>query len=305
MNLLKQDSRRKILLGQDGNSLVILLAVNVVLYILLSFYKVIYLVNNSTEDSFRAQVFSWISVPAQPAVFATRPWTMITYMFSHFGFWDLFSSMAWLWCFGHILQSIAGNKRLIPVYLYGGFVASVAFLLSVNLIPAIRINVNSVYPLLGGGPAVMAVAVAATTLVPNYRIFPMLKFPLWALTAVFSIIRVSTVGPGNYGQAIALLTGGAMGFVFAWQLQNGNDWGQWMSDVVNWFNDLFNPYKKKHSFSPREELFYKANQKPFEKTPHVTQQRVDELLDKINSRGYYSLSDEEKDFLKKASKEEL
>ena len=210
-----------------------------------------------------------------------------------------------LWCFGHILQTIAGNRRLVPVYLYGGFAAAVVFLLTVNLIPALRVNVNSVYPLLGGGPAVMAIAIAATTLVPNYRIFPMINFPLWALTAVFGIIRIGSVGPGGYGQAIALLAGGLMGFVFAFQLQKGNDWGQWMSDVVNWFENLFNPYKKNYSYSPKEELFYKANQKPFEKTPHVTQQRVDDLLDKINGLGYHSLTDEEKAFLKKASHEEL
>ena len=292
-------------MGQDGNSLVFLFVTNIILFIVFGFVKVLYLVNDSTEDAFRAQVFSWLSVPAQPSVFATRPWTLITYMFSHFGVWDLFSSMAWLWCFGHILQTIAGNRRLVPVYLYGGFAAAVVFLLAVNLIPALRVNVNSVYPLLGGGAAVMAIAIAATTLVPNYRIFPMINFPLWALTAVFGIIRIGSVGSGGYGQAIALMAGGLMGFVFAFQLQKGNDWGQWMSDVVNWFENLFNPYKKNYSYSPKEELFYKANQKPFEKTPHVTQQRVDDLLDKINGLGYHSLTDEEKAFLKKASREEL
>ena len=305
MTLLQRNIRNKITLGQDGNSLVFLFVTNIILFIVFGFVKVLYLVNDSTEDAFRAQVFSWLSVPAQPSVFATRPWTLITYMFSHFGIWDLFSSMAWLWCFGHILQTISGNRRLVPVYLYGGFAAAVVFLLAVNLIPALRVNVNSVYPLLGGGPAVMAIAIAATTLVPNYRIFPMINFPLWALTAVFGIIRIGSVGPGGYGQAIALMAGGLMGFVFAFQLQKGNDWGQWMSDVVNWFENLFNPYKKNYNYSPKEELFYKANQKPFEKTPHVTQQRVDDLLDKINGLGYHSLTDEEKAFLKNASREEL
>ena len=305
MNILQQGSRKKILLGQDGNSLVFLLAINVILYIILSFTKVVYLLNNSTEDAFRAQVFSWITVPAAPTVFSSRPWSLLTYMFAHFSFWDLFSSMGWLWAFGFILQSLTGNRRLIPVYLYGGLLGSIAFLLSVNLIPAIRVNINSVYPLMGGGPAVMAVAIATTTLSPNYRIFPMLKLPLWGLTLFFVLIRLTTVGPGNFGQAIALLAGGLIGYIFAWQLQKGNDWGQWMSDVVNWADNLLNPNKKVYNFSPKDQLFYKATQEPFQKTPHVTQQRVDDLLDKINSRGYHSLTEEEKDFLKKASSEEL
>jgi hypothetical protein len=78
-----------------------------------------------------------------------------------------------------------------------------------------------------------------------------------------------------------------------------------MTDVANWFDDLFNPEKKQAEPAVKAKLFYKANQKPFEKTPHVTQQRVDDLLDKINLKGYNSLSEEEKEFLKKASREEL
>jgi membrane associated rhomboid family serine protease len=305
MSILQQNSRKKILLGQDGNSLVFLVVFNVILYIVLSFVKILYQLNNSTEEVFKAQVLSWVSVPAQPAVFATRPWTLLSYMVSHFSFWDMFSTMLWLWAFGYILQSLSGNRKLIPVYLYGGLAGSVIFLLSVNLIPPISENINSVYPLLGGGPAVMAVAVAATSLAPRYRIFPMINIPLWAFTAVFILIRISTVGAGNYGHAIALIAGGLMGFVFIWQLQKGNDWGQWMTDVVNWADDLFNPEKKHVKYPVKNQLFYKSNQKPFERTPHVTQQRIDDLLDKINFKGYHSLTDEEKDFLKKASREEF
>ena len=54
-----------------------------------------------------------------------------------------------------------------------------------------------------------------------------------------------------------------------------------------------------------QQRFYKETRKPFEKKPHVTQQKLDEILDKINQEGYQSLSDEEKEFLKKASQEDI
>lgn len=305
MSLLQQNNRKKILLGQDGNSLVLLIIVNVIIFIFLSFIKIVYIVNNSTESVFQAQVLNLLSVPAQPPVFATRPWTLLSYIFMHNGIWELVSSMLWLWGFGHIFQSLSGNKKLIPVYLYGGLAGSVFFLLTVNLIPSLRQNVNSVFPLAGAGPALMALAVATTALAPRYRIFPMINIPLWVLTAVFVILRIGTIRAGNWGHAAALLAGGLMGFVFIWQLQKGNDWGQWMTDVVNWTNGLFNPKKKHVQDPPSKQLFYKSNQKPFKKTPHVTQQRIDDLLDKISSKGYHALTEEEKDFLKKASREEL
>ncbi len=305
MSLLQKNSRKKIHLGQDGNSLLLLIIVNVIIYILLTFIDLIYISNNSTESVFVAQVLNKLSVPAQPAVFAVRPWTILSYMFTHFSIWELLSSMLWLWGFGYILQDLTGNRKLIPVYLYGGIAGSVFFLLAANLIPSLRANVNSIFPLLGAGPALMGVAIAATTLAPRYRIFPMINFPLWGLTALFVLIRVGTVGYANISHTIALVAGGLMGYVFAWQLQKGNDWGQWMTDLVNWGDDLFNPEKKHVQVPPKNQLFYKSNQKPFEKTPHVTQQRIDDLLDKINIKGYHSLTEEEKDFLKKASREEF
>jgi membrane associated rhomboid family serine protease len=306
MSLLQQNSRRKILLGQDGNALVLLIVFNVIVYILLAFTRIVYLTNNSTAEVFDARVLSWLSLPAQPGVFATRPWTLISYMFTHSSVWDLVSSMLWLAGFGYILQDLSGNRRLVPIYLYAGFVGSIVFLLVSNLVPHISENVNSVFPMIGAGPALMGIAVATTAVAPKYRIFPMINIPLWVLTAVFVLIRLGTVGSGNWSFAAALIAGGAMGYVFIWQLQKGNDLGQWMSDVAAWVDDLFNPEKKHSKKAPQKsQLFYKANQKPYERTPHLTQQRIDDLLDKINHRGYNSLTEEEKDFLKKASTEEL
>jgi membrane associated rhomboid family serine protease len=305
MSLLQQNSRKRISLGQDGNSLVLLIVFNIIVYILLNFTRMVYMLNNGTADVFESQVLSYIAVPAQPAVFATRPWTLLLYMFSHYKLLELVSSMLWLWGFGYIFQDLAGNKKLIPVYLYGGLAGSVIFLLAVNLIPSLSQNVNSISPLLGAGPALMALAVATTALAPRYKIFPMINIPLWVLTAVFVLIRLGTVEGGNFGHIAALMAGGLVGYVFVWQLQKGNDWSQWMIDVVNWADDLFRPEKKHFKNPPKNQLFYKSNQKPFEKTPHVTQQRVDDLLDKIHHKGYNSLTEDEKEFLKKASSEEL
>jgi membrane associated rhomboid family serine protease len=305
MSLLQQNSRRKISLGQDGNSLVLLIVFNIIIYVLLNFVKIVYQLNNSTEDVFIAQVLSYISVPAQPAVFATRPWTMLLYLFSHYKIMELISSMLWLWGFGYIFQDLTGNRKLVPVYIYGGLLGSVIFLLTANLIPSLRENVNSIYPLLGAGPSLMALAVATTAMAPRYRIFPMLNIPLWVLSAVFVLIRLGTVENGSFSHAAALIGGGLMGYVFVWQLQKGNDWGQWMTDLVHWADDLLRPEKKHLTAPPKNQLFYKSNQKPFEKNPRVTQQRVDDLLDKINHNGYHSLTEEEKEFLKKASREEL
>lgn len=307
MSVLEQNSRKKMLLGQDGNSLTLLIVINAVIFILLSFVKIIYLVNNSTEAVFTDQVVTWAALPEHPETLVTRPWTALTYMFTHIKVLHLFSSLLWLWSFGYILQNLTGNKRLIPIYIYGGLAGAVFYVLTLNVVPSLHANANSFSTLLGAGPSLMAIAVAATSLAPNYKIFPLISggIPLWTLTAVFIIISLGTLGSGNTGDAVALIAGGLIGYIFVWQLGKGNDWGQWMNNLVTWADDLFNPKKKQIQKPPRQQLYYKTTQKPFEKTPHVTQQRVDDILDKINLKGYHSLTDEEKEFLEKASHEEL
>jgi hypothetical protein len=78
-----------------------------------------------------------------------------------------------------------------------------------------------------------------------------------------------------------------------------------MNNLVNWLDDLFNPKKKHQKKSTKDKLHYRADRKPYEKISNVTQQRLDAILDKINQQGYQFLTDEEKEFLKKASTEEL
>ncbi len=295
------------LLGQEGNALTTLLIINAVAFVLLNFAKIIYLLTGDTELVFITNILNLFTLPADPNVLLSRPWTLITYMFTHYSIWSLISNLLWLWCFGYIMQDLTSNKKIIPIYLYGGFIGGIFFLLTISAVPSLRANMANIAPMMGAAPATMALAIATTTISPKYKIFPLINggIPLWVLTSVFVVIHFATNGLTQPGFAAAELAGGLIGFVFVWQMQKGNDWSQWMISFVNWIDDLFNPEKKHRKSVEKQRLFYKATQQPYQKTPHVTQQRIDELLDKINQKGYNFLSDEEKDFLKKASKEEF
>jgi membrane associated rhomboid family serine protease len=179
--------------------------------------------------------------------------------------------MLWLWGFGFILQDLAGNKRIIPIYLYGGFVGSIFFLLTVNAVPGLRATVGTTPPLMGAGPAVMAIAIATTTFAPQYRIFPMISggIPLWVLTAVYVLITFGT--NNNPGYAAAQLAAAGIGYLFTWQMRRGNDWSEWMNNLVSWVDGLFNPEKKHQQKMEKQRLYYKAQKQPFKKTPHITQ----------------------------------
>ena len=307
MAVMRQNKRNSTLLGSDRNALVWLIIINAVVFVLINFIKIIFYLSESDINGFYTDVLNWFVLPASVHTLASRPWTLISYMFTHESIWSLIGTVLWLWGFGYILQDLTGNKKIIPIYLYGGFAGALFFIATQYSFPVLRANVDTISPLIGGGAAVMAIAVATTTLAPKYRLLTMLNggIPLWVLSLVFIGFDYATIASANAGTAIAHLAGAATGFVFIKQMQQGLDWSNWMNNFFDWVNNLFNP-EKKYNKPSKSEVFYKATKKPFQKvSSRFSQQKLDEILDKINEDGYGSLSNDEKDYLRKASKEDL
>jgi len=296
-------NKKRLLLGQDNNALTWLIIINSIVFVVLLFIKLIYQVSSDNGlVSFQTQIADWFALPASGSKLLTRPWTVLSYMFSHDNLWYLISSVLWLWCFGFILQELAGNNKLVPIYLYGGVVGGIIFILSANLLPNLRTDIQFLSEA-GAASAVFAIAVGTTALAPDYRLFQQLNggIPLWVLTIVYVAIDFATIGSENIAVTISHIAAGAAGFLFIKQLKKGNDLGLWMNNFANWINDLFNPEKKYQT----DQLYYKPTRKPYQKTLQVTQQRLDEILDKINQQGYQLLTEDEKEFLKKASNTDL
>jgi membrane associated rhomboid family serine protease len=308
MSYYRQENRRsRLTVGQSGNALVTLIAIQLIVFVSLTFIKVIYYFTygKSGEAEYADDVLKWIILPANLNTFITRPWTLLTHMFVHDRVWHIISNMLWLWGFGYIFQDLAGSRKLIPLFIYGALAGALAYILAFNLIPVLSENINS--SALGASAGVMAIAIATTVMAPGYRIFPFINggIPLWVLTMIFVIIDLATIPYNNPGGHIGHLAGAGMGFLFMTLMLKGYDWSAWMNNVFDWVNDLFNPDKPKKGKKIKTQLFYKSSSKPYKKTSNITQQKIDDLLDKINQKGYHSLSEEEKEILRQASKEDL
>lgn len=307
MNVREEKSRNKISLGQDGNALVNLIILNAVLFVLLKFVFVIYLVSDLNLDAYYKNIFYWFTLPADISRLGSRPWTLITYMFTHEGVLHLVANVFWLWAFGYILQDLTGNRKLVPIYLYGGIAGAFLYVLSYYIFPQLQSSQSSAI-FLGANSSIIAVAVATTAVSPDYRIFPMINggIPLWILTLVYIILDFASISVGDPAKYIAHLGGAAIGFMFIYQLRKGHDWSEWINSFFDWVDNLFDPNKK--NLKPaKDQFFYKVHTSPpYKKTPNVTQKRIDEILDKINQKGIHFLTDEEKDILKRAaSKDDL
>ncbi len=309
MNYSEKKYQQKITLGQSGNTLMMLIAICLIVFVGLAFMKAVWFFRFPKDIApvlFTKNILGWFTMPADTDSLLSRPWTVLTYMFTHENIWKVFSNMLWLWCFGYIMQDLAGNKKIAPIFIYGGLAGGVAFLLAYNFIPSLQPQLPYATAI-GASSGVMAVAIATTMLSPMYKIFPMIGggIPLWVLTALYVISDLATISISDTGNLLAHLAGAVVGVLFVVFLRMGHDWSAWMSNFFDWVTNLFNPDKPKKGKHIKEELFYKSTSVPYKKTPNVTQQRVDEILDKINQKGYSFLSTEEKELLKRASDEGL
>ena len=309
MEYQEQQYKQKITLGSSKNSLVTLIAICMVLFCGFQFMKAVWFFKYPKEVAlafYNKNVLSWFVLPADFDKMMSQPWSVLTYMFIHDTFWRIFPNMLWLWCFGYIMQDMTGNRKLIPVFIYGSIGGAIAFMLAFNLIPSLQSQLPYATAV-GGSAGVMAVAIVTTMVSPNYRIFPMIKggIPLWVITILYVVSDLISISFSDTGHLIADIAGALTGYLFVFFLRLGFDWSEWMNNLFDWFSNLFNPDKPRKGKHSKEELFYRSNISPYRKTMNLSQERIDEILDKINQQGYNFLTDEEKELLKRASKEDI
>lgn len=301
-------TRRRFTLGQDNNALVALFAINVIFFALLLLIQVSYFFYQQTASTFEAEVVQWFALPSGLTRFSERPWTLLTYMFTDTGsnLMRLLSNMLWLWAFGYILQRMAGNDKIIPVYIYGGLAGGLVFIAANYLIPPLREQVGY-SSLLGANAGTIAVAMATTTLSPQYKFFTQIRggIPIWVLMAIYLLIDFAGIASQSAAYSLSHIAGALAGFFFVFLLRKGKDGSVWMNRFYFWVINLFTPTEKPSSNEVKKKVFYNTSgREPYSKKSIVNQQRIDAILDKINQKGYHFLTEEEKQILKKAAEDD-
>jgi membrane associated rhomboid family serine protease len=141
-----------------------------------------------------------------PAVFWERPWTILTSMFIHAGFWHIFANMLTFYFFGLYLSRLVGNARFLLLYFGGGILGGIVYLL---LGPPVSIVV-------GASGAIFALAGALVVMMPRVKVFLyfIVPLPLW-VAVLFGFVILSLI-PGVAWQAHlgGLIAGLIAGYFF-------------------------------------------------------------------------------------------
>lgn len=218
----------------------------------------------------------------------TRPWTILTSLFVHGGFWHLFFNMICLYVFGNIFLNYRSEKQLLATYLIGGVCGNLIYLLAYHTFPVFA-PVVDVSCCVGASGAIMAILFAITIFRPNHPIGLLFvgQMPLKWLAAFFIFIDLIGLMGGNAGGHFAHLGGAMYGALIALFWLRGKQWFKFKPKMKT-----STPKKPKFAYSSKSNTnTSSASQKEKDEA------RLETILDKIAKEGYGGLSAEEKDFL--------
>ncbi len=292
---------------KTGNMVVRLILINVAVFVGVNILSVFMSVSNgfATGPGFKQFVY-FFSVASDLKELVFHPWGLFTCMFLHMDFMHIFWNMLWLYWFGRIAGDMLNDKRILPIYIMGGFAGAVSFVLSSLIIGLFNASYVADYSL-GASGAVMAIAMAAGTVAPDYRV-NLILFETKLKYIVAVIIFLDVVGASNMGSGtdhFAHLGGAFFGWYFVYLLRRGND----LSVPFNRFSDRFFGFfqgkrsasrrpKPKVAFRNKEKIKQSQSQAPGRASDYGSvQEKIDAILDKISRKGIKSLTEEEQAFL--------
>jgi membrane associated rhomboid family serine protease len=274
-----------------------LLIINLAVFLLIKIAGVVCMLFKFSPEPY----LDFLQLPASPVQLFYRPWTAITYMFTHFGFWHIAFNLLCLYWFGQIFLRFFGPKQLGGLYVLGGIVGGILFVLSYNIFPYFEESISAAY-LLGASASVMAIIFAAAFYRKDMAINLILigKIKLIYIAIIFLIIDFVSIEYDNPGGHIAHIGGALMGIWFAQSALRGRDLTTGINSMIDVFVNLFTKKPAKTSYQQvhrRPETDYAYN-----KRKRDEQVEIDRILDKIKHSGYNSLSENEKKKLFEASK---
>lgn len=277
---------------REGSTLTKLIYINLGVFVLVMLTGVFFFL--AARQNTLAE---WLSVPSDLNILLHRPWTVVTYMFTHTGFLHILFNLLGLYWFGKIFLYRLDGEKLLSVYLLGGLAGAAFYIAAYNFFPAFE-NVSGL--LLGASASVYAILVAVAVYDPNMELHLSFigTFRLKYVALFYVLLSVISISVSNPGGNIAHLGGAAWGWFYIRQLGRGRDVGAWIEKLINELARLFKPKNKlKVSYKQATRNDYEYN-----RMKNAEQEEINRILEKIAKSGYDSLTKSEKELLFKQGK---
>jgi len=252
------------------------------------------------SDASRSSSLSWLELPKEFSVFVLKPWSIITYGFTHIELFHLLMNMFVLYFVGRSFSNLFNIKTSLNIYFLGIITGGLAYMLTFALFPSFFNNASS---LVGASAGVRATLIFLCAYMPHYEMkLGSLRFKLMYVGFVMVGLDLFGLFGVNSGGNVAHLGGDLLGYFYATRLRQGTDIGKGFEKIMDAFLGMFSSTKKSKLKTVYKDKSKVGGYNKGEFNQFNNQKKIDVILDKISKSGYESLTKEEKEFLFRAGK---
>ncbi|QZE14334.1 rhomboid family intramembrane serine protease [Halosquirtibacter laminarini] len=276
---------------KNGGYLTKLIYINVIVFFVIRGIDVILFLGGQPLGL----IVNYLSLPDSWAQLIKQPWSLFTYMFTHYGFIHLFSNLLFLYWFGRIFLQYLDQNKLIYLYIIGGLMGGILYFIAFNTLPVFA---NSTTLLLGASAAVFSIVVATAVYIPNYQLYLMFIGPVRIkyIAIIYVVLSTIMIASENPGGNIAHLGGALCGYLYIHYYRKGKDIGAWIYPLIDKVMKLCTRSTSNLKVKYKKDVT-KMNDKQYNRSKKQKQEETNRVLDKISKSGYDSLSKEEKNHL--------
>lgn len=302
------DTIRQMRRSFDGSTMLMkIIWINIGIFILLRVAAIVCMFAGCPD--FINTIMSYVQLPSNPATLATRPWTIVTYMFAQYDVLHILFNLLWLYWFGTLFMMVATQRQLFALYILGGLGGALLFLVSYAVMPVFAFH-NAM--LIGSSASVIAIVTATAILMPDFRMHLLFIGSIslkWIAIATIALVLIGVTG-SNAGGEIAHIGGVLTGAIYALRLRRGHDitgpfnraldrmanlWNRFASTIWGSFSHKTGTPGQKQASG--RQYGASSTPPPYGKNPTCDdndREVLDAILDKIKKSGYSALTPQER-----------
>ncbi|MFT5837010.1 MAG: membrane associated rhomboid family serine protease [Candidatus Azotimanducaceae bacterium] len=289
---------------QKASMVTKLLVITIAIFVLQQVMNVFFPGIGGRENRFMSE---WFALSGQQFQ-ELKVWTILSYGFLHStaGFMHIAGNMLGLYFMGRIVEPLIGGQRFLALYLAGSLIGGLVYLMFHFNDPALGIiNGEPVFQaLVGASASVMGIMAFFCLLYPErpitlllFFILPITVKPRWVFWGSLAISIGGIVLyelPGKSYVAHSAHLGGMLAGILYYRYIHNRTGSFFASSSPRTTVEPPAWFKRRKKTAPQSS--YQVNRSQRDEL----QSEVDRILDKINTKGFGSLSDGEKQTLDRA-----
>lgn len=278
-----------------------IIIVNIAVFLTLRLLGIIAMIGGWDIDT----VVDRLTLPSAPELLAHRPWTVVTYMFTHYDPFHIIFNMLTLYWFGKIMMWRCSARQLTWLYIYGGIAGALFYLGAAQIFAGVG------GCLLGASAAVMAIVIATAMMMPDFRIALLFIGSVrlkWVAVGAIVLFALGLVG-NNAGGHVAHFGGIVAGCLFGLLFNRGIDITRPANILTDRIVGFFRQGFPNGNARRGRKTKFKFRKKPSAGKNNSStasdaddRRNLDAILDKIKHSGYTALTADERRQLFEISK---